>query len=701
VPQVPVTQGNRVALQPLPGNPIQPVDATAGLRAVGKGLTDLGSQTFDYAQQQDRLGEIHDEAVVKEQITNLNGYYAKSGYTADGAFFTTKGKNTLIAKPGFEKGIDDQIGQLRGSLANERQRYLFDKAVTPQRQSWGIQIAEHSDKETTTYAADEATARASMAGELSRLTYLDDPGQAEKHLQTGLAELDTKARIEGWGPDILAAKKLEYSSGVYKDVGSSIAHADPVNGPDLAEAFVKQHEASMTGDDRTAVLNAAMVERHAYEAEQRRQEAEARRAASEARRDARDRVESGLITIKDGTPLKPDQYASLLSDAQLVGDPNLTQRVKDGQFLNGLSIQHQNDTPYQLEARVNELSAKVTKAGANADHNDIIERDHLQSLLGQSRSQLKSDPLGWGAAHLGLTIKPLVLGDPASVQQRISAVAAIRKNTGVPAAPLQPDEIAVAQGTFNHGTTQEKANLVLKLAALGPYALDAAEQVSSNPAIVNAVGIATHSNRGVAASRVNQIVTGYDVLKTKPKLIDEGQAEQQFNQYVGTSLRFLPQVRAGVLSNAKALLAMQANESGASEWGQVGARGWFKAVNSALGAYTKDGKQYGGLAEFNGTTTVLPENMAQDEFESRIAKSNGPEFRKAQNGVPVFADGRSPTATDLKKMQWVPSGDGIYRLSDGNSFLKTKEGGFYEVDVGKLNPSSFDAQLEAHGYQRF
>jgi hypothetical protein len=49
-------------------------------------------------------------------------------------------------------------------------------------------------------------------------------------------------------------------------------------------------------------------------------------------------------------------------------------------------------------------------------------------------------------------------------------------------------------------------------------------------------------------------------------------------------------------------------------------------------------------------------------------------------------------------MQWVPSGDGVYRISDGNGFIKTKAGGFYEIDVGKLN--SFNAQLAAHGYTR-
>jgi hypothetical protein len=232
----------------------------------------------------------------------------------------------------------------------------------------------------------------------------------------------------------------------------------------------------------------------------------------------------------------------------------------------------------------------------------------------------------------------------------------------------------------------------------GRWLQTAAAQVTNNPAFLNLVGLASHSNRGVAMSRVNQVVAGYEALKTKPKLIDKNVAVQQFNEFTGNALQFLPSVKAGVLSNAQALLASDADEHGYSEWSDAQSR-WYAVTNSALGAYMKDGKQIGGLHQFNGGVTVLPEDMSETEFDARISRSHGPEFRKAQNGDPVYANDQSPTATDLKRMQWVPIRDGVYRITDGHGFLHTKAGDFYEVDIRKL-PSDLDTQLASHGYVR-
>lgn len=110
----------------------------------------------------------------------------------------------------------------------------------------------------------------------------------------------------------------------------------------------------------------------------------------------------------------------------------------------------------------------------------------------------------------------------------------------------------------------------------------------------------------------------------------------------------------------------------------------YPAVNSALGGYSKDGKQYDGLAKFNGATTILPDDMSQDDFEARISRANAPKLKAAHNGTPVYSDGSSPSSDVLKKMQWLPAGGTVYRLTDGHHFLTKQGGGFYEIDVRKL-----------------
>lgn len=664
---------------------------------IGRGVEQLGNTLGQAVEVADRIGQIHDEAAVKEQVNGINQWYAEAGYTGSNAYFEKKGKDALETRPMVEKGLSELVKAKRALLQNERQQYMFDQAVNPQMTDWQVAIAKHANTETLTYGANESASRAAMTAEMAGLTYLTNPEESEQHIGTMKAELASGLKLQGAGPEQIAAAQLKATSGVYHDVGMQIASSGP-QGWDLAREFVKQHGGDMTTDTRQAILDKADIEQRSAEAEQRRIEAEQRRAEADARRDARDTATSAASNIDTGIPMKPDEYAAALSAARASGDQALVKRIEVGQFKNSLSLQHQNDTPYQLQQRVNDLNASIAKAGTDAKPEQVIERDHLTQLLGRSREQLKTNPMAWGAQHLGIEVPPLQLGNPDSVRQRMNVVATIAKRTGVPVSPLQPDEIAQAQGVIAHGTTQDKVGLALKLSAFGSMATDAAEQVTNNSGFINLIGLATHSNRGVAASRVNQIVTGYDVLKTKPKLIDKTMADQQFNQYVGSALQFLPKVSDGVKSNAQALMAAEANEHGWSEWNQADPRAFYRAVNSALGAYTKNGVQVGGLATFNGAVTILPENMTQPEFEDRISKSHGPEFRRAQNGEPVYANGQSPTATDIKKMQWVPSGDNIYRIGNGSEFLKTKDGHDYIIDVTKLH--GFNDVLAEHGYVR-
>jgi hypothetical protein len=674
---------------------LQPQDYGPG---IGAGMERFGEAGQEAAQILNYTGALHDEAAAKEAANSVNEWYAGAAYTGPNALFGKLGKDALETAPLVTEGLKNAIANARKGLQNPRQQSMFDDAMRPQSIDWNTQIGRHVLEQTRTYAANEATARAGMTAEMAGLTYLDDPNQGEQHLTTMRDEIAKAGRLQGWGPDQIAEKQFSATSSIYKDVGTSIAASGP-QGWDLARSFVKAHEGSMSDDARAAVLTRADAEQRSYEAEQRRIEAEQRRLESEQRRDARDRVESGLVRIDQGLPLSTDEYASIHADAVASGDSSLLKRVEEGQFKNNLTIEHAHDTPTQLQDRINVLSATIAKAGAKADPKQILERDHLQQMFNQSNAQLNADSLSWGAAHLGIQLQPLNLNDNASIANRVAAAAQIAKRTGHSPHVLTPAEVQSLAPQWARGTLEQKVALVSNLAKFGPAAGDAAQQLAPNDnGLVNLIGLATHRNAGVGASRVNQILTGYEAIKTKPKLVDKDQSIQQFNQFTGNALQFLPGVKDGVYTNAKALLAAQANDNGWDNWSQVG-RGWYSAVNSALGAYEKNGVQYGGLANFNGVPTILPENMSQTDFESRISRATGPQFRAAQNGVPQYGNGQHPTATDLKKMQWVPSGEGVYRLSDGHSFLHTESGGFYEIDISKL-PSSLDTQLAAHGYVR-
>lgn len=701
MPNVPLAQNTVGIAAPGVSARVEAPDMGAGGEMVGRALQNLGAQGSDLADTLHQVQSAQDNAATKEAVNSVNAHVNDALYTGADPYFQKSGKDALNARPLADKSIGDAIALARKGMGTPRQQRMFDDALAEQRLSWGTQIANHAFKEATTYDDDQSKARAAQSHENAVVNYLD-PVESGKQIATGVAEIDNRARLNHWSPEVTAVETLKFTNGVHQDIGEQLAYSGGHDGPQLALAYADRHRAEMTGDGYNSVITHARVQQNALDAEQRRADAEQRRLESEAKHDARDRAEDVLRNIQDHVVVDPKTLASAISDARTADAPALAESLQQGAFKNDVVQQYAKATPPEMQDRINTLSAEITKAGGKVDPQKIIERDTLQELVGKSRSELHTDQIAWGAKAFGVDPPNLNLNDPGSIRARVAFVTKIANRTGESPRPLSQDEVASSQQTLQHGSTQDKVGLALRVARLGSLALPAAEQLTTNPGFINLIGLATHSNSGVAASRVNQVVTGYDVLKTKPKLIDQNIAGKSFSQYTGGAFQFLPQAKQGVLSNAQALFASEANEHGWDSWGQADSRAWYRAVNSALGAYTRNGKQVGGLATFNGGVTILPENMAQDEFENRIAKSNGPEFRKAQNGIPVFASGQSPTATDLKRMQWVPSGDNTYRLGNGSEFLRTKDGQPYEIDVSKLNPSSISSEnLKRYSYVRY
>jgi hypothetical protein len=692
---VPAYQGGSVAPAEATTARFQAQDFGPG---IGRGVQAVGDALGQASDVADRIGALHDEAAVKEQVNGLNQWTNEALYTGPNALLPKKGKDALDTVPMVQKGLLSEVQQRRATLQNERQRFLFDEAVNPQTLETQKMIAVHAANETVTYAANESQARQLATSETAKLTYLDNPQLAEQHIATMRTEIANQGKIEGWGPLQVSAAQLKATSGTYHDIGLQIAGAGP-DGWSLAREFVKQHSGDMTDDDRRAVIDKADTEQRAFEAEQRRQEAELRRQESEDKRDARDRATSALGLLDNGAPMDPADYAGAMSDAQKADDPALIKRLTDGQLKNTTLFTHRSDTPVELQDQINTLSAKIAKDGPKADPADVTTLSALQQLHDRSSEGLRSNGLAWAAQHLGVTVPTLNPADPNSIAQRVQIATAVSQKTGINVSPLQPDEVQPFAQQWRMGDATHKTNLVMTLARFGPLAPEAAQQIAPNDAgLLQLIGLASHSNRGVAISRVNQAIAGYEAMKTQGQIVGKLAKLQDFNAFTGNALQFMPGARDGVYTVAKALLAEDASQHGWADDTAADSKAWYRAVNSALGAYNRGDTQYGGLAGFNGAQTVLPENMSLDDFENRVARANDRQFLSAGNGVPVTGNGTQLGAGDLKKMHFIPVDDGVYRLETGGSFVHTKDGKPFELDVRRL--TSLDAELAAHGYVR-
>lgn len=682
MPTVPIAE-NTVGFAQTTDHKIEAPNVSAGGEMVGRALQGFGDQIGNTVQTLQVISDAQDNAATKAAANSVDATANDILFTGANPYFETQGKGALDARAPTEKSLDEAIANARKGLKTPKQLEMFDESVGQRRLSWGARIADHAHTQVFKWDDDQTEASITINAQSAVANHLN-PTESQTYIDAGLGDINHRAVLNRWSPDVTKVEKLKFTSGVHQEIGKQLITEGGADGPKLGLAYAEQHKPDLTGAGYDEIVARAKVEQNALDADQRRAEAEARREEHEVIREARDRAQSAVTNLDSGIPLKPDEMASALTDAKTTGDPALVHHLEVGQQKNSLNIQYRGATPGELQAVVSADAAKIAQAGVNAKPEWIVEHDHLQGLLSSSRAQLARDPYEWAAAHKGINVPKLNLNDPNSVSQRIATANKIAMMTGTTPKPFTQDEIASSQQTLQHGDVNAKVGLAMRIARMGPLAMDGAEQLTNNSGFINLIGLASHSNHGIGVQRVNQVVTGYEVLKTKPKLIDKDRATAQFNQYIGGSLQFLPQVRDGVLSNAQALLATEANEHGWDDWGKAQGR-WYAAVNSALGSYPRNGVQLGGLAKVNGAMTVLPENMSQGDFENVISKSGATEFKRGANGTPVYSDGRAATATDIKRMQWVPSGDGIYRMSDGNAFLHRKEGGFFEIDISKVH----------------
>jgi hypothetical protein len=667
----------------------------AGGEMVGRALEGLGNELSNAAEVQNQIETIHDHAAVKEQINKNLQWYTEAAYTGPNAYFQKDGRDAVETQPMVAKGLDELIKQNRTALNNPRQQQMYDLAMGPMRDEWAMKIAEHGASQEKAYDKDQSAGLQANASELAKAQYLNDPAAAEKQIDTGLTEVDRYWHSQGAPQPFIDAKKLEYASGIYKDVGANLAYSGP-DGPRLAQALLDQHGGSMTADDRYAVSTHARSAQNALDAELHRQESEQRKLVSEAKHDAHDRATSAAANLDSGLPMDPKSYATAITDANTAEDEPLLRRLERGQLKNTTMFTHQRDNPVQLTNQINALSAEISKAGAKADPDKIIQRDALTQLYNTSSEQLRSNGIAYAAQHFGMEPQPLNVMDPNSIHARVQLAQRASQVTGTQVAPLQPAEIQPLTQAWRAGDAGAKTSLVMHLAQFGSMAPAAAQQIAPNDAgLVHLIGLASHSNRGVAISRVNQAIAGYEAMKTEQRIVGKLATQPDFNTWTGSALQFMPGARDGVFTVAKALLAQDAQQHGWSDENAADSKAWYRAINSALGAYNRGDIQYGGLAAVNGAQTVLPENMSADDFEKRVSRAGDPQFHAAGNGVPVTGNGTPLGAGDLKKMHFIPVDDGVYRLESGGSFVHTKDGSPFELDIRRLSslPSGGGARL--------
>lgn len=226
------------------GGNIAPAQATnARLQAadygpgIGRGVEELGQGLGEAATAVNQIGQIHDEASVKEVTNSLVNEYIQSAYTSDNAFFKQQGRAAMDAAPLFDQDISERVKAARSGLQNERQRSLFDDALTPQMQSWALQRGTYVNKETLQYGADQSKARSETSVNAGLSMFPTNPQEGEKQLGTALGEVANRGKLQGWSDAQIAAEQEDTQSKFYSTLATSLAVNDPVEAWNFVDAY--------------------------------------------------------------------------------------------------------------------------------------------------------------------------------------------------------------------------------------------------------------------------------------------------------------------------------------------------------------------------------------------------------------------------------------------------------------------------------
>lgn len=679
---VPIQQGPSVKLQPLDTTPLRPADVTAGTRGLGEAIQGAGKAGMEYAQRQDAINAVGDEAAIKD----VDNQYVAAASDLKTHYGALSGKDALEQKDAYEKALKDKVAELSAAVAPNGPRQIRMAHDILQRRLAGdlADIGAHAVTQNKQYFLDESKGRLALSASAAGNAYLN-PAEAERNISTALSETDSLSKMSGLGPEATAASRLKTSSGIRKDIGTRLVY-EGSQGPDVAAAYVEKYGDQFTSDDAQSVLDHVRVQRNSIAAEQRRIANEAKAQDRQARADAADNAEDKLRILNTGTPLPPQVVAQAISDARFAKKPGLEFSVGQASFKNDLNVEYRSSTPAEIQDRLNVLGPKIAAAGKNASAQDVVEFSHLTQIKTQSEADLQKDSISWGADHLGLPTGALNWNDAASLSQRIANARTVTARTGVQSKFFTDEEAATLAPAAASPDIKQQGDVVARLSKLGAnYGSIAARQIAPHdPAFWGLVGLATVPGRGVGAALVSQVLQGREVLKSRPKIIDPSQADPMFDQAIGGALRLMPDASGGIRANARAIFAATAHQQGHDDWNSASGM-WNSAVNASLGAYRgQDGVRRGGLGSWAGATTVLPDGMSQPEFEQRISRATAPAMIAAGNGLPVWSNGQALKLHEVKAMQMVPVGDGRYRLSSGSGYVQKKGGGFYELDVNRI-----------------
>lgn len=402
--------------------------------------------------------------------------------------------------------------------------------------------------------------------------------------------------------------------------------------------------------------------------------------------------------MENGFSPGADAVNAIVTQSTATGNPAAMMLGRQAQGLFQFQQAARQMQPAQLQDWINTTRSAANQAAAAGHAPDPLTVSQVemgQKLLTNMGTELKRDPLSWGARVGLVNVAPLD-GTPQAAAARLQAAHTVATHYNTPLQVLTSEEADKFKNMWDQGNPDQRTALVQQVQQnFGNDAISAfSDLAKTSPGIANVGALLASSPAHIQT--VRDYAIGDSMLASKdnplPKVNKLTDAQ---SSALGDAYGFAPGAQQAVLDTASRLYAARAVRQGLTP-DNFSEDLYNKALQESAGAWwDRDGKQYGGIVDQKwGHNIVLPANTTESQFNAKIKSLSDADLQKASVGghAPIYQSGQAFTADNFRDAYLISSGPGRYIVSTVNPkkngqpvFLHgSNPQGLYEFDMSKL-----------------
>lgn len=246
--RVPVSQGPRVQADPLAQQRFRAADDGGGVLAgLGEGMQRLGRAGQDFAEQERRNADMLADTGAK----TYDNEFVAGAQAIRAGYLGQQGLNAQAARTNAEQDLrrlrDDVLAKTGTKQMRDMLRATLDQRVTLMQG----EFLSHESAELLRANDSSSLGRIAMSGEEAVST--TDPILRRKSIDTGIGEIDERARRLGWTSDFAATERLKFESGIHRAHLEDLITADDVDG---ALGYLTSNAGRITSGDELSIRKA-------------------------------------------------------------------------------------------------------------------------------------------------------------------------------------------------------------------------------------------------------------------------------------------------------------------------------------------------------------------------------------------------------------------------------------------------------------